>query len=68
MYFLSVFNAAIAVVMLPAQGSRIRSPGSVYVRIRYSIKATGFWVGWIADFWISFGNFKTDLGYLLSES
>src|SRR5699024_11197094 len=40
-----VFNAAIAVVPLPIQLSKTVSPSFVYVLIRYSKSATGFWVG-----------------------
>src|SRR5699024_11513800 len=51
----SVFIQAIAVVPLPIQLSKTVSPSFVYVFIRYSNNGTGFWVGCIACFPITFG-------------
>ena len=49
MNFLPCLTAARAVGPEPQNGSRIKSPGSVNVRTRYSSRATGFWVGCILD-------------------
>jgi hypothetical protein len=44
-YFLFSFNAALAVVPLPAKGSRMMSPELEYRLIILSNNLTGFWVG-----------------------
>ncbi len=63
-YCLCVLMQAIAVVMLPAQESRTISFSFEYVFIIFSIKATGFYVGCIADFCMSFEKVHTEVGYL----
>lgn len=44
--FRPVFRQATPVVPDPIAKSKTVSPGLVYVRIRYSMSATGFCVGW----------------------
>ena len=67
MYCLSVFKQAIAVVPEPIQLSKTVSPLLVYVLIRYSNKATGFWVGCI-KLLLGFLNTCTEVGYLVPSS
>ena len=59
-----VFNVATPVEPLPIVKSRTNSSSFVYVLIKYSNRATGFWVGCKAplpnillNFKISFGKF-----------
>src|SRR5699024_8068937 len=63
--FRSVFIQAIAVVPLPMQLSSTVSFLLVYVFIRYSKSATGFWVGWILSFLFAFDSSIIVVGYLL---
>ena len=46
MKFLLVFTAQTPVLQAPIVKSKTVSHSFVYVLIKYSISATGFWVGW----------------------